>query len=280
MPSFDLSRSRFRLSDEHVQVLVLLATARDLPDELSEPRDALRACGLVNERGQLAHALVPMMETLLSPVVVVSLEAASRQGELHHGVLIGEDHVLSHQAWPGTPEAEYALVEPKMLVWALANMVNLQQNAARRDTASQVVETTMGTVESGLEALKAVPFIEARGEDRDHIRKALASDGALAEPALVLLTDLIAELRSSWRLTSAWQGRRDGDDGVESRGLAVWDCGPLGYWHRETPAEPVASDDIGPDTALRFVRVEPRQVWQMITDLLPDGSEMRPGAQR
>ncbi|MEU3184776.1 histidine kinase [Streptomyces sp. NPDC006923] len=274
MPSYDVSRSRFRLSDEHVHVLVRLATGEPLPEEFFAPRDELRACGLINQTGQLVSALVPLIDTLLAPVVVISLETASRQGELHHGVLIGENDVISHQAWPGTSEAEYARVAPKMLVWALADMVNLQQPIDVDGKGVSLLETTMGTVESGLAALEAAPFTESDGEDRHHIRKALAAVGTLDEPALSLLTNMLAELRSSWRMTAAWQGHKEHQEGVEARGFAVWDCGPLGYWHRERPAEPVSAGRIGPESPLRFVRADAKKIWELITGLLPADDEI------
>ncbi|MBT2478076.1 histidine kinase [Streptomyces sp. ISL-94] len=282
MPSYDLSRARFRLSDEHVFVLVQVATGEPVPGELLAAREELRACGLIDENGQLAHVLLPLLDTVITPTVVISLEAAGRQGQLHHGLLIGQDHVISQQAWPGAGESEYASVEPKMLVWALADMVNLQQSgpgggadggrAAHPDT---VIETRLGTVEAGLTALEGLSDAEALGSERAYIRKALAEDGVLGEAQAALLADLIAELRSSWRMTAAWRGRQEGQDGVEGRGFAVWDCGPLGYWHRELPAEPVAAGQVAKDSTMRLVRVEPKRVWDLIADLLPETGELR-----
>ncbi|OKK20785.1 histidine kinase [Streptomyces sp. CB00455] len=281
MPSYDLSRARFRLSDEHVHVLVQEATGEPVPGELLAEREELRACGLIDENGQLAHVLMPLLDTLITPVVVVSLEAAARQGELHHGLFIGQDHAISHQAWPQARESEYACVEPKMAVWALANMVNLQHSASPvgadpvAQPAGTVVETRLGTVEAGLTALKGVPLAEAAGSERSYIRKALAQDAALGEARGALLADLIAELRSSWRMTAAWRGHEEGQDGVAGRGFAMWDCGPLGYWHRELPAEPVAAGQVGQDSTMRLVRVEPKRVWDMIAELLPGEGELR-----
>ncbi|WP_412076941.1 histidine kinase [Streptomyces xanthophaeus] len=278
MPSYDLSRARFRLSDEHVFVLVQVATGEPVPGEFLAAREELRACGLIDENGQLAHVLLPLLDTLIAPTVVISLEAAGRQGQLNHGLLIGQDHVIAHQGWPGASESEYSSVEPKMLVWALANMVNLQQSgsgggdAAHADT---VIETRLGTVDSGLAALEGLSDAGALDSERAYIHKALAEDGGLGETQATLLAALIAELRSSWRMTAAWRGRHEGQDGVEGRGFAVWDCGPLGYWHRELPAEPVAAGLVGQDSAMRLVRVEPKRVWDLIAELLPEEAELR-----
>ncbi|MFE4367207.1 histidine kinase [Streptomyces sp. NPDC056835] len=278
MPSYDITRPRFRLTDEHVIVLTELATDRPVPDEYTAARDELRRCGLLSQDGELSVLLLPLMKTLVNPVVVISLEATGRQGTLNHGLIIGDDHVVAHQSWPGEREAEYTTVEPKTLVWAMANMVNLQQSAAVRDAGLAVVETTMATLEAGVGSVADVPAAASGGTEREHIRAALESAGTLEEPALALFADMIGELRSSWRMTAAWRGRDGGQDGVAVRGFGVWDCGPLGYWHRELPAEPVAPGQVGPESTVRLTRTDAKRVWEMITDLLPAEGEIRRAA--
>lgn len=195
-------------------------------------------------------------------------------------MLIGEEHVVAHEAWPGVTEAEYSCVEPKMLVWKLADMVNLQQSSAARDTALSVVETTIGTVEAGLAVLEGERLFRSADDERDAIRRALATGGSLGEPVLTLVADLISELRSSWRLTAAWQAHHEGQDGVETRGFAVWDCGPIGYWLRELPTEPAPAERITPTSTFRLVRVDAKTIWTRITGLLPDEGELRQPASR
>ncbi|MFD9539437.1 histidine kinase [Streptomyces sp. NPDC060022] len=278
MPSFDISRSRFRLADEHVIVLSELASGNTAPDEFVAARKELLDCGLINGEGKLSPLLLPLMKTVLTPGVIISLEVAGRQGKMHHGLFIGDDHVVAHEAWPGTAEAEYSCVEPKMLVWKLADMVNLQQSSSGRDTAASVVETTIGTVEAGLAVLEGERPVHSADVEREAIRRALATGGGPGEPAPALLADLISELRSSWRLTSAWRAHAEGLDGTETRGIAVWDCGPLGYWLRELPTEPVPEARVTREATFRLVRVEARTVWTRITGLLPDASELRRAA--
>ncbi|MFD5148860.1 histidine kinase [Streptomyces sp. NPDC058401] len=278
MPSYDLSRARFRLSDEHLVVLVAMATGEPVPDEFLGRREELRSCGLIDGNGLLAHVLMPLLDTLITPSVVISLETLGRQGQLHHGLLIGQDHAVSHQAWPGADESEYASVEPRTLVWALADMVNLHQtdSAAGSGTGRDaVVETRLGTVEAGIAALEELVGTGGADSEGEYVRKALAQDGALGEEQAALLAGLITGLRASWRMTAAWRGRDEGRDGVEGRGVAVWDCGPLGYWHRELPAEPVAAGQVDPDATVRLVRVTPKRVWDLIADLLPAEGELR-----
>ncbi|MCL7376202.1 MULTISPECIES: histidine kinase [unclassified Streptomyces] len=280
MPSYDITRPRFRLTDEHVIVLTELATGRPVPDEYAAAGDELRQCGLLGRDGELSVLLLPMMKTLVNPVVVISLEATGRQGTLNHGLIIGEDHVVAHQSWPGEREAEYTTVEPKTLVWAMANLVNLQQSAAVRDAGLAVVETTVATLEAGVGSMADVPATASGGAERERVRAALESTGTLSEPALALFADMIGELRSSWRMTAAWRGRDGGQDGVAVRGFGVWDCGPLGYWHRELPAEPVAPGQVGPASAVRLTRTDAKRIWEMITDLLPAEGEIRRAAGR
>lgn len=279
MPSFDISRARFRLADGHLIVLSELAAGNPSPDEFAEAREELLGCGLINEEGKLSPLLLPLMKTILAPGVIITLEAAGRQGKLHHGMFIGDEHVVVHEGWPGTAEAEYSCVEPKMLVWKLADMVNLQQSSVAREAAVPVVETTIGAVEAGLAILEGERLVRSAGEEREAVHHALAAGGGPAEPSLTLLTDLISELRSSWRLTSAWQVQA-GREGMEARGFAVWDCGPLGYWLRELPTEPVPGSRVAPGSPFRLVRVDAKTIWTRITALLPDQDELRNAAGR
>lgn len=225
---------------------------------------------------------MPLLDTLIDPAVVISLEAAGRQGELHHGVLVGQEYVVSRQGWPGEREAEYACVEPKMLVWALADMVNLKQSGLTVQSGA-VIEARVGTVEAGVRAVEDIALSEVEGAERDWIRKVLAADGKLGEAQVVLLADLIAGLRSSWRTTEAWRGHQKSQAGVEGSGFAVWGCGPLGYWHRQSPAEPVAAGQVGQvgqDSIMRLVQVRPRHVWDLIAGLVPEDGELRRGEGR
>ncbi|WP_232791257.1 hypothetical protein [Streptomyces kanasensis] len=159
-------------------------------------------------------------------------------------------------------------------------MVHLQQSRSARDTSATVLDTTVGTVEAGLAGLEAAARATTADEERELIRRSLAAGGTLDEPSLRLLTEMISELRSSWRMTAAWRGHHDGGDGVEGRGFAVWDCGPLGYWLRELPEEPLPADQVTPGSPFRLVRTDARTVWNRITDLLPDQSELRAAATR
>lgn len=98
MPSYDISRSRLRLSDGHVVVLSELVVGDPVPDEFSREREELVGCGLIDESGAVSPLLRPLLETIARPVVVITVESDGPQGRLHHGLLIGENHAVSHEA--------------------------------------------------------------------------------------------------------------------------------------------------------------------------------------
>ncbi|MFF8957384.1 histidine kinase [Streptomyces sp. NPDC014894] len=268
MPSFDLSRYRFRLGDDDLAVLALLATGEPVPDQLTGALPALREAGLIWPDGRLAEALLPLMNALLSPSAIVGVETNGRQGELAHGVLIGADDVFSHESWPGATESEYVRVDRNMVVWELARMVNLQHPEAPL-TGLATVDATLGALDA---ALAAMGYAATPADEPVAVRAALANTGGVREPELSRLAELIVQLRCSWRMTAAWPGHDGEQPGVTARGFAVWDCGPLGYWRRDLPAEPVMEDATGPTTPLRLTRVLPKEIWQMVEDFLPAGA--------
>ncbi|MFC9394000.1 histidine kinase [Streptomyces sp. NPDC057027] len=269
MPSFDVTRSRFRLSDDDVFVLAQLATGQPVPAAMEPAAARLRDAGLANEAGELSALLLPLMRTVVQPSVIVSLEAGGRQGVLHHGLLIGDDHVVCHETWPGQEEAEYRLVEPRTVVWTLADLVALRQSDG--DAAEEVVETTVGVLEAGLATLEKASSTPG-ADERALVAEALRAEGG--DGVAARLAELVVELRSQWRMTAAWQGRRDGAQGVVARAVAVWDCGPLGYWLRELPAEPLAEGGAQAGSPFRLRRVAAKRVWQELTALLPDATEL------
>ncbi|MFF8511586.1 histidine kinase [Streptomyces sp. NPDC015492] len=273
MPSFDVTRSRFLLADDEVFVLAQLATGQPVPESMAPAEARLRDAGLINGAGELSALLLPLMQTLVNPSVIVSLEAGGRQGTLHHGLLVGDEHVVCHETWPGEEEAVYRLVEPRTVVWTLADLIALRQSdAAGRDGADEVVETTVGVLEAGLQALEKAASTPG-ADERSLVVEALRAAGA-AEVTATRLSQLIVEVRSNWRMTAAWQGRQDGVPGVTARAVAAWDCGPHGQWLRELPAEPMAEGGATAGSPFRLRRVASKRIWQELTGLLPDESEI------
>ncbi|MGX1796642.1 hypothetical protein ACWIGN_12505, partial [Streptomyces albidoflavus] len=50
--------------------------------------------------------------------------------------------------------------------------------------------------------------------------------------------------------------------------------GPLGYWIREQPAEPILPGAVGPDSPLVVVASDVGEIWDKVTDLLPDKEDL------
>ncbi|MFJ4011095.1 hypothetical protein [Streptomyces sp. NPDC090026] len=265
MPSYDSARSRFRLAQDHLTLLSHMAGGAPLPAGYSTTAAELQLSGLVSEAGEVSLQLTPLLKTLAAPVVAISAEVIGQQGTLHHGLAVGETYVFSHESWPGQREVEYAQVEPKLLVWSLALLVNLRQ-ADALDVGVPYIRTTIGAMDAGLTALASGP---TDGDAPERVQRALAEAGNLAEPALSLLSHLLIELRAHWRLTSAWHGPDDEQPTVAVRGFGIWDCGPLGYWHRESPSEPVHEGEVGPDSPLVLRPIGSKRLWVMLADLLP-----------
>ncbi|MER6914078.1 histidine kinase [Streptomyces sp. NPDC000594] len=270
MPSFDLSRYRFRLGDDDLGALILIAAGEPVPDRLASAVAGLGEAGLIWPDGRLAEALQPLINTVLGASVVVGIETAGRQGKLAHGLLVGSDDVFSHEAWPDEQESEYVRVDRNMIVWELARMVNLQRPEVPL-TGLDTVDATLGALDA---ALAAQGYAATPADEPTAVRAALAATGGLDEPDLSRLTELIVHLRCSWRMTAAWPGQDGTRSGLTARGFAIWDCGPLGHWHRVLPAEPVMEDATGPTVPLRLTRILPKEIWQMIAELLPDASQI------
>jgi hypothetical protein len=139
------------------------------------------------------------------------------------------------------------------------------------------VESTMGALDSAFGALGAAGAAGAgagagrAGEDRPpgggHRRAADGGDGALGlrRPHHGDARELVHD--------RARPSAGSGDAGVSS--IAIWDCGELGYWQRELPAEPIKEGQISPDSPLRLVQVPAKRVWKLIGDLLPNRDEIR-----
>jgi hypothetical protein len=193
---------------------------------------------------------------------------------VNHGVVVGQEAVISHDGWPGEEESEYVSIEPNTLVWELARKVNLHRGEKPVEGAPELrVETTMGALDA------AFVTLEEPGADedttRDLVRKALIeADTKLKDPVLGQFLDLVVSLNATWRITTAWDGEHEGQRSTMVRALAVWDCGPLGYWIREQPEEPIMPGQVGPDSALVLVRSDSAEMWERMTDLLPDKEEL------
>jgi hypothetical protein len=258
MPSMDPTRRRLRLADGHISVLGLLVEKGEIPDELSQAEAELREAGILQDEGTISAELYPLVSTLLEPHVIVRVEVTGPQGTTSSGAVIGDHFVFTHEAWPGEQESEYVPVEPLMLVWALSRMVDLHQDGLEAAAMGEEIVSTMGKLDAVIEGMEA-------GESADP-EAVVAATGAPAR-----LAEVLANLNCMWRMTVAWQGRADE---LEVAALAVWDCGLEGYWIRDAPAEPVAKGQVDADSELKVRRTNFKELWQMITDLLPNSDQL------
>lgn len=270
MPSFDSSRGRFKLADRHLAVFAHLLDKETPPAELYHSLGELQQIGLVGPEGELSPLLREFLTALARPVVMIQAEVTGQHGPLAHGVVVGQDAVFSHDAWPGEEESEYVPIEPQTLVWEMARKVKLRRGErdVSQDAGVPEITTTTGALDAVFAALEGVS--DEAADPRAVARTALAAASDLAEPELTALVDLALSLDSTWRVTAAW-----GAENARSvRGIAVWDCGPLGHWLRVEPAEPVREGQVGPASTLRLVRSSAGEVWDELTDLLPDQDEL------
>lgn len=175
------------------------------------------------------------------------MEALGEHGTLHHGVTIGDGYVYSHESWSGSAQSEYV---------RLGRPCSSGPGADGQPPGSGY----------GLHGLTAEEGI-------DRIAEALKAAGLTRKSQLSTLARFIAGMRSSWRMTAAWQGHDERASALRVRGFAVWDRGPLGYWRREPPAEPVLPGQVDDTTPLRLVRIGAKEIWQLMTDVLPETAE-------
>ncbi len=269
MPSVDASRRRLRLSDSHISVLGLLVEEEQIPEELFVARSELRDSGIVDADDKIAADLYPLVTTLMEPRVIVQVEISGSHGVIPSGAVIGDDFIFTHESWPGDAESEYVPAEPETLVWALARMVDLHRDFTDGIDGDEEIVSTMGAFDDVVAHMETGRFEEP---------------GAVAEAANAptRLAEVLSQLNCMWRMTVAWKGTEAQatlGNGLAVSALAVWDCGIEGYWLREVPAEPVIDGQVDESSELRVRRTTAKELWRMITDLLPDGAQLAPAPQ-
>ena len=265
MPSFDSARGRFRLGPAHLGVLGCLYEGRAVTADLVTARNELRAARLINDDDAVVPELADLTNALAEPIVLVQIEMTGAQGVTNHGAVVGNEACYMYEGWPGEPEPEYVPTELSTLVWSLARAVGLRERDAK-PPAAPIITTTIGVMDAGFVALAEADTDDVE-ETVARLRAALAAEGGLADPELTVFTHLLLQLNGNWRMTAAWNNREG--RGTDIRGITVLDCGPLGYWLRERPAEPVMPGTVTPDSELRLVFTQTPRVWELITELLP-----------
>jgi hypothetical protein len=276
LPSFDSARDRFRLGPAHLGVLGCLYEGRPLTADLIDARDELQTVGLINGDDAVIPELAGLTDALAEPVVLVHIEITAGQGITNHGAVIGNDACYVYEGWPGELESEYVRTDLSTLVWSLARAVGLRDRDAK-PPAVPIITTTIGVMDAGFVALAETDTDDVE-EAAERLRAVLATEGTLADPELMVFTHLLLQLNGNWRMTVAWNNREG--KGTDIRGITVLDCGPLGYWLRERPAEPILPGTVTPDSELRLVFTEVPRVWELITELLPKAEELPASMER
>ena len=263
MPSVDAARRRLRLSDAHVSVLGLLVEEGQVPDELKGAHTELREVGILDVDGKISADLYPLVSTLMEPRVIVRVETTGPQGLTRSGAVVGDGFIFTHENWPGESESEYVPAEPETLVWALARMVDLHRDFTSEADSGEVIISTLGTLDQMLVSMENGQF-----EEPEAVAEAVGGPLRLAE--------VLAQLNCMWRMTIVWKGAEEqqNEDGLGVSALSVWDCGLEGYWVREVPAEPILDGQVDSDSELKVRRTSAKQLWQLITELLPDGAQL------
>ncbi|MGW0361896.1 hypothetical protein [Streptomyces sp. NPDC002990] len=262
MPSLDAARRRLRLADPHISVLGLLVEEDAVPAELGAAHAELQAAGIVGEDGAISGDLYPLVSTLLAPRVIVRTEITGPQGVLESGAVIGNDFVFVHEGWPGESESEYVPVEAPLLVPALGRSVDLHADILDGADLTEVITSTTGELDALMVRMEA-------GQGEVDTEAVVRETGAPAR-----LVEVLAQLNCMWRMTVAWKNAHVENPEPTFTGLAVWDCGMEGYWVRELPVEPVREGEVSLESPLRIRRTDAKELWQMIADLLPEGSEL------
>ncbi|MEU8172998.1 hypothetical protein AB0C14_08980 [Microbispora hainanensis] len=276
MPSFDSARGRFRLGPDHLGVLGCLYEGRAVTADLVNARDELRAASLINDDDAVIPELADLTNALAEPIVLVQIEITGGQGLTNHGAVIGNEACYVYEGWPGESESEYVRTDLSTLVWSLARAVGLRDRDAK-PPAAPIITTTIGVMDVGFVALAEADTDDVE-ETAERLRAALAAEGGLADPELTVFTHLLLQLNGNWRMTAAWNNREG--KGTDIRGITVLDCGPLGYWLRERPAEPIVPGTVTADSELRLVFTETPRVWELITELLPSLDQLSAPVER
>lgn len=270
MPSHDLARDRFRLAQTHLGVLGCLYSGDRIPEELITAHQELRIAGFLADDDSMMPELAPLALTLAEPIMVVSIEITGPEGTTANGAIVGADGCFTYETWPGQEEAEYVPTDLSMLVWGLARIAGVREREPISPQAP-VVHTTMAAMDAGFTELGRLN-VDSTSEAAGPVSAAIAHASGLKDPELTTLTHLLLQLTGNWRITVGWPNKEG--KGTDLRGMAILDCGPLGYWVRELPVEPILPGTVTPDSELRLVHADVKEVWDRLVELIPDKNEL------
>ena len=274
MPSLDTLRRRLSVTERQLELLRLYSNGeigRDADADHTAELEALTEAGLITADGTVHRLVADLAAAMTEPLLELWVETMSQRGPtVSHVVVRGDEDLWYTDPWPGAgddDEVVFVKDELPQLLWVLARLVGF-----RRSTPPEVarpVTAQLSTVASLLAAFSAEG--EGTWDDVRTVAIARLDDlfGAMSPDQREMWIAVLATLEGTWRITCAW-----GPETRHSRGLAVWDCGPGGFWVRTTPAEPLLPEHITPDAEATFVPTSGGDLWKAFAELLPSKAEL------
>ncbi|MDC7120346.1 hypothetical protein OMK64_02220 [Cellulomonas fimi] len=268
MARLDVVRRRVALSEDELETLRLLHNGEPAPEEA---RAALVRAGVVDDDGAVHPLVVDLVRTVTEPMIQASVETAGPQGPTLAVLAVREETVWYTDPWPQGGDdagAVYCQDELPQVLWILARLAGLR----RREVPKIATPFTVP-----LRAVDAVVQTMSLTDDTWEPAKVVATAqlerffGEVAEADRSMLLATLSFLESTARVSLVWGP----DAATDARGLALWDCGPGGYWVREQPAEPLRPEDVTPDTLAMFRPVSGGEVWGLLAGLLPSSADLR-----
>ena len=279
MPTLDTLRRRISVTEAQLELLRLhsngeIAAGAD-PDQAAD-LGALADAGLVRADGTVHRLVADLATAMAQPVLELWIETMSQHGPtVSHIVVRGDEDLWYTDPWTGATDGDEVVFvkdELPQLLWIVARLVGFRRSTP--PTSARPVTATLGTVASLLAAFSA----EAGGSWDDVRTVAIAKlddfFGAMTDEQREMWIAVLATLEGTWRITCAW-----GPEVRHSRGLAVWDCGPGGFWVRTTPAEPLSPEQITPDAEATYVPASGGDLWKGFAELLPSKAELSEAAE-
>ncbi|WP_019135430.1 hypothetical protein [Cellulomonas massiliensis] len=267
MARVDAVRHRIAVTDDELETLRRLSNGDDVE---AGARERLAADGLLDGEGLMTPFVADLVRTMAEPMIRCVVETAGPQGAQVAVVSVREERVWYTDPWPQDDDegaTAYHQDELPQLLWILARLVGLR----RHDVPKVARPFTVP-----LRAIDAVLQAMALGERAWEPARTVATAelerlfGDVAEDDRMMLLATLSYLEATARVTMIW-----GPEPTDARGLALWACGPGGYWVRTSPAEPLAAEDITPDALATFEPVAGGQVWEALAALLPSSAELR-----
>ena len=279
MPTLDTLRRRISLTEAQLELLRLQSNAETSPD--LDPGQAaglaaLTAAGLVTRDGGIHPLVADLAAAMSRPVLEIWIETMSQQGPtVGHIVVRGDEDLWYTDPWPGAGDGDEVVFvkdELPQLLWIIARLVGFRRSTPPEQ--ARPVTAELRTVASLLAAFSA-----ESGDSWDDVRTVAIARldeifGTMSAEQREMWIAVLATLQGTWRITCAW-----GPETRHARGLAVWDCGPGGFWVRTTPAEPLLPEDITPEAEATFVPTSGGDLWKAFAALLPSKAELTEAAE-